>query len=489
MDLKLSRYMVVTDEVIDPINGREKRILFGARTGVICHVDVKHWERLLKGDFGSAPRHLIKKLTEAKVLVHSQEDELSRVLAENREAIAHYDRLVIGVHPSADCQLACDYCGQRHRPQKLSHENQDLFIQRVRSKLAAGRYHELKVCWTGGEPLLALNVIRNMSPKFRAIADNFDCAYISDIMTNGLLLTPEVASELSKKHGISCANVTLDGTAVYHDRRRCDKKGAPTFRRIFQNVTTLAQRDDLELELEIRCNVDHRNREAVFPLIHLLVDHRVHDRIERLYMAPVHPWVNDSDKISENPEEFALWEIGWLSEMKRLGFRNVDLIPQRVKSMCFALDPEAELVDAFGNLFNCSEVSYVPPFEKPPIPEWRSGPGSNIYSIGSLPKGEGPGKRNLLALFNDRIEQGEISCDHCEILPVCGGACPKRWNEGLVPCPPVKFNIDRRLILDYNEKGFGPGAPRAIDKGSLVALAKNRNFQRCLSTDKGGEMF
>jgi uncharacterized protein len=415
---------------------------------------------------------LIEHLKDSRIIVNSQKDELAAVLDENREAAANIDRLFVAIQPTADCQFACDYCGQAHRPYKLGEDDQGKLVQRLKDKLHSGRYSELKVGWFGGEPLLAMDIIRKLTPRLRAVAAAAGCAYQAEIVTNGLLLTPRTAGELCHELAVREIDVTLDGIDVFHDQRRVSKDGIPTFRRIFHNVVDLARRESLEeVDLRIRCNVDHHNRDGVSPLIQMLADYRIHERLQRFYLVPVHPWVNDNRSLPVSPETYASWEIPWLLQMQRLGFNNTNLIPPRLTIMCFAVEPEAENVDAYGDLFNCSEFSYVPDYEQSAAGPGMMGKPANRHAIGTLAKGEEPGKRDLLGKFYDHIERGELPCHTCEILPVCAGSCPKAWHIGLVPCPPLKFNISQRLALHYSLTKVNY---------SSVSRHKNQNFQNCL---------
>ena len=473
MYLKLSRYLVVTDPIPSHLDGRGRRLLLGTRTGAVIAVDLPCWDSLSDGNFGDLPLPLFGQLKDSRIIVNSQEDELAAVLGENREAAANTGRLFVAIQPTADCQFACEYCGQAHRHNQLGEDDQWKLVQRLQDKLHSGRYSELKVGWFGGEPLLAMDIIRELTPRLRAIAAAAGCTYQAEIVTNGLLLTPRTAGELCHEHAVREIDVTLDGIDIFHDQRRVGKDGFPTFRRIFNNVVVLARRADLEeVNLRIRCNVDHNNRDGVTPMIQRLADYRLHDRLQRLYMVPVHPWVNDHRGLPVSPETYATWEIPWLLQMKHLGFNNTDLIPPRLPIICFAVEPEAENVDAFGNLFNCSEFSYVPDYEQPAAAPGIMGKPSNLHAIGSLARGEEPGKRDLLGKFYDHIEQGKLPCHTCEILPVCGGACPKAWHIGLVPCPPLKFNISQRLALNYSLTKLNYPS---------IARCKNQNFQNCLS--------
>ena len=103
-----------------------------------------------------------------------------------------------------------------------------------------------------------------------------------------------------------------------------------------------------------------------------------------------------------------------------------------------AVSPNAELVDAYGNIFNCTEVSYVPSYGNP-----------NEYAIENLSGKKMPGTRERLGNFNHQVSQGNYSCSTCKMLPVCGGSCPKSWSENIEPCPSAKSNIEDRLILNY----------------------------------------
>jgi uncharacterized protein len=446
---KLSRYLIVTDKFFSPLERQEKRIIFATRTEAVKIVTAKQWEHIYAGDFDSLSHGLMEALKASKIIVSLDEDELVSILKENRQAIANSHRLAFGVLPSADCQLDCSYCGQAHKRKKLSSDNQKLFLKRVRNKLERHPYRELKVCWTGAEPLLALDVIRKMSPKFMALAREFECDYISDIMTNGLLFTPKIAAELSRECGITLAEVTLDGSKLYHDKRRCGKNGMPTFGKILKNVIAIARNEKSKMKIQIRCNVDHRNYEGVPALMRELADKAVFNRLNGFSIIPVHDRGSLTDRIFGKTEEIASREIKWLEQMKLSGLQNINLIPHRLKKACFAIDASSEVVDAFGNLFNCADV-ISQMYEKPVGSSSKNGTGRNIFSIGSLSGGKNPGNRVLLSGFNDRIGQGEVPCGTCRVLPLCGGACPRRWLECDAPCPTFKYNIEKRLMLEYS---------------------------------------
>src|SRR6185295_9024932 len=168
----------------------------------------------------------------------------------------------------------------------------------------------------------------------------------------------------------------------------------------------------------------------------LLADQGLQERIS-FYTAPVHSWGNEAHAMALSPDDFGQYEVGWFARMALRNF-EVQLLPGLRPIVCMALKPDAELVDAYGTLFNCTEVSYVPTYGNP-----------NLYAIGSLRARANSVKNNRLNQFNEEVLQGKYQCSECSMLPVCGGGCPKQWQEGHLPCPSAKFNMRERLALAY----------------------------------------
>jgi uncharacterized protein len=436
MDMKLSRYHVVTPRFVDEVDRQAKRIVFATRTAEMLLIDDGGWRLAEAGRFAELPDELRATLVELELLVPAGEDELKTVLDRNRLAAREDDVLPLVIQPTAFCQLGCGYCGQEHSARWLNARHQADLLARLTTKLAARPMRRLDVCWFGAEPLSGINVIRSLTPRLKALAASHGCEYSATMVTNGLALTEEVAAEIINEHEIRTLTISLDGTAEYHNARRHRKNGRPTFDTIFANVTALARREDLDATIVIRTNVDRRNCDGVLPLLRALADAGVQRRI-RYYVMPIHSWGNDAHLRSLTPDEFAAREIEWFCAMTEQGF-PLGIIPSLKPVVCLAVHPLGELVDANGTIFNCTEVSYVPTYGTP-----------NRFEVGHLSGREEPEKRLLLADFNDRVERAEYPCASCRMLPVCGGACPKSWLEGQSPCPSAKYNIEERLLLSY----------------------------------------
>lgn len=446
-------------------------------------IDVGMWSQIENGDFQWIPSAIIDELREIQIVVPRAERELASILEANERSVGKGEVLYVVVEPTAWCQLHCTYCGQLHSPVSLSPEHQDQLLRRIQDRLDGASYHGLRIGWFGGEPLCGVSIMRLLSARLKALAASRGCSFRADVVTNGLTLTPDVATELVTEMNVQRIEITLDGAGEYHDRRRRTKSGRGTFATILGNVLDLARRTDLRVSLSIRCNVDRNNHDGVSPLLHELADAGIATRISRFYATPVINWGNDAGDRGVSTEQFAKWEVAWLGEMYRLGFR-VNVLPTRCAPGCLALNPDAEVVDPFGVVFNCIEMPLVPvgsrnqSFVDMPLLVTNlrsSGPAilGDSRAMGSLAEGVDQRRASFRDFF-DRIGSGEYPCGECALFPMCGGACPKKWADGEIPCPAFKYNLSERLLLGYAIKNQIPPPPVSASTSSPLLPESER---------------
>lgn len=443
---KLSYYTILTE----PINESGHRILFSTRSGKTLVIPALCHEFLTTDRCDAIPAEVLTKLRRMQAVVPAAEDELAQVVRENQADIEaeQSQTLYEVIQPAAMCQLGCYYCGQQHSKDYLDPGMTDQILARIRQKAARGSFRKLYIGWFGAEPLMAIRQMRELTPRLKALAAEFGMSYGAKIVTNGLSLKENVFVELTRQMHVDSFEVTLDGVAAYHDRHRYTKEGGASFDLIFNNLSRILNRPDYSdfgCGISIRCNVDEDNIEGVTPLIHLLAEHGLQRKISYFYPIGIYAWGNDAHKKSLTKEAFARYEMGWIAEMLRLGFPYSRVVPGRVKKVCMAVSKSSEMYDAFGNVFNCTEVSYVPQYE------------GTDYVLGRVnDPALGFGKKRPLADWNDTLLTDRFPCHTCKMLPVCGGGCPKSWHEDMRACPTPKFNIKDRLLLTY-AMGKGPG--------------------------------
>lgn len=237
---------------------------------------------------------------------------------------------------------------------------------------------------------------------------------------------------------VESVEVTLDGIEEFHDTHRYTKENLPSFKLIFENLKTILNRPDfkdLKCRITIRCNVDEDNREGVYPLIDLLAKEGLDSKISYFYPIGIYSWGNDAHLNSLNKDDFAKRELDWYAYMLQYDFA-VGVLPARKKVVCMSVNPNSDVYDADGNIYNCTEIAYVPTYD------------NSDYISGNLANQDSY-KRNMITDWNDTLLAKKYPCSSCQLLPVCGGACPKSWHEDMRACPPFKFNIKEKLLFTY----------------------------------------
>jgi uncharacterized protein len=441
MQFKKSRYTIVTESIRSGKFAEPVRIVYSTRSARAIVVNEAVCNALDTDDYLPLDPGLLSQLLEIEAIVPAAENELQTVVARNKGAVADNTTLNYVIQPTAQCQLGCGYCGQAHSKKLLDTDDSDNLLKRVELRLNSRAYDLLHIGWFGSEPLMGWKNIQELTPRLQELAEKYGCGYSASIVTNGLSLKENIFLDLIHKYAVNTLEITLDGTAPFHDTRRHTKEGHSTFELIWKNLLAICTRPDFDalgVDITVRCNVDRRNVEGVSPLIELLATHGLQQKVN-FYTAPIHSWGNDAHLLSLTKEEYADKEIDWIMEMAKLNFRLSGLIPSLKEIVCISVTPDAEVVDAFGNVYNCTEIPYVPVYE------------GSAYVLDNLkqPMTDTPERRRAFADWYERIETEDNTCSNCRMLPVCGGMCPKSWEEGIPACPSNKINIEDKLILAY----------------------------------------
>lgn len=381
--------------------------------------------------------------------------EMFRIAREREDGSA-----AITILPTLACNFACSYCFEQHCGGPMSPEIQDALVEFVRTRVLR-HGASLSVEWFGGEPLLALPVIEHLTERLEsACREEGAGTPRGSMVTNGYLLTPQNVSRLLAAH-ISSAQVTLDGPAEVHDRRRPLSGGGGSFRRIIENLKQLPE----SFHVCVRINVNGGNRGHILELLKLLFAEGVIPRATA-YVSRVESF-GEKCQSSEGglltAEDFAAYRRDLAEECSRAGIPRMWNDHPRVLALgvcvvdqrkSFVVEPDGRLLKCWAEAGNqCGEA----------VAHLRCRESWDRIATSSLER-------------RNPFDDGE--CCACGILPICMGGCPRLREDtrrrGDKRCPPLRYSLAEAVRAFY----FSLHPEEAAVAGSQVASADQAQGRR-----------
>ncbi|MBK7759969.1 MAG: SPASM domain-containing protein [Deltaproteobacteria bacterium] len=377
------------------------------------------------------------KLFAAGFLVEADLDEVSAVQTAWQLTRGLRARPKLTIAPTIDCNFGCAYCFETHKRGAMTERTQAALLRFIDSVMLSDLTDRaLSVSWFGGEPLLAMPVIRALSAEFAArTQDGRLSALDANIITNGFLLDAAAAKEL-RSLGVSAAQVTLDGAREVHDQRRHLKvRGGATFDRITQNLLGVVE----HLDVNIRVNTDRTNASSIIALCEELEAMGLIQRV-RVNIAPVDPF-REGEQGSENllsPEEFADLELMLRVTGQARGWPISGSAPSpSITGVCQVDHSNAFVVAPSGELMKC----------------WAE-LGNNPHVVAHL-HDEGSWTRIQPTALTERDPFDDDECVKCQVLPLCMGSCPLLRHghraTGSKRCPSWKHHAARIAVERFGD--------------------------------------
>ena len=425
IDYKLSKYNF-TFPYPKKTNGKEQTVMYNTLTGAIALIEADKYEQYRQFAENGTPvsnEDLLKDLKLGGYVVDGDFDELSALKYKLQASRFGTTNLGLTIAPTSDCNFRCIYCYEKDsiKPVTMSEQTQDELIAFIKRYVPTIK--GFRVSWYGGEPLLAIDIIEKLSDTFLKLCEEHKIQYSASMVTNGYLLTPE---KVEKLHGLKVEDiqVTLDGAAEDHDRRRFLKGGLPTFDKIIENLCV--SKDNLPKQVSIRINADRHNVDRVDNVVRILREKGLEGKVFP-YLAMVE---NHNDAYNDNSclhtNEFSQCEFDFIT---RNGLDIVDRTPRQIGNYCGADRCGSLVVNADGRLYKCwNEI------------------GIEACSVGTLKDGIRQSPRFFDYMLYDSTE--DPKCRDCRFLPVCMGGCPNKRLQNLSSrCTQMKEGLERFMSV------------------------------------------
>jgi len=394
--IKWSRY-----NIVEELSETESLIYntFSNSLVKISDIEKNYVTEIINGSFLNVPKTFIDELESMFFLCKDDELLFQKVKLSRLKNRFRNDNVNITIVPTLSCNFACSYCFEKGNniKHRMSEKTQDALVNYI-SLLPSST--KVNITWYGGEPLLAFDIIKNISNKIFNTETRISHALM---VTNGYLLSAEVITGL-KKLNIKNIQVTLDGCKESHNLRRVHKTDSDSFSKIIDNLRSIPQLYP-ELKVNIRVNLDRDNKNEFIKLNEYLKNEIKH---EHLYIYPAFVIDYSSCQATTcgllNRKDQALFAIENMDNFyfEKLYYPSTKTGGCMARSLnSFVIGPDGELYKCwcdvgkeekvFGNIFN----------------------GVTNYDI-----------YTKYLISEDELDDSK--CKDCTFFPICSGGCVHR---------------------------------------------------------------
>jgi uncharacterized protein len=391
--MQLSQYLKVFPWEED----HDLLLLYSTKQASKILISKKTFCQAEKGIFSPEDESL---LTELGMIVSDRGEEQKAMLGVVDEINSRNKTLNVTLILNLDCNFACRYCfeGDVKGKHYLSDDTADHLIGFI-SERFAGTKEKLLIDFYGGEPLLSIGRIKELSVTLKSLAEARGGSYGFTLVTNGSLFRRHAAEELAAL-GLETVKITLDGPAHIHNTNRPFKSGKGSFDAIIRNI-----KETWNLtRLQVGGNYEIDNyKDFVLLLDYLLAEDITPEKISVIKFDPV----------SKYPERYASDYTGgcmsldepWLisaSAMLREEIlkRGYYTLGQRL-SACIVESPDSYVVNFDGAIYKC------PGFV-----------GKEGFAVGDIRNG----LKKQISPYKPGMWKNE-ECITCVYLPLCFGGC------------------------------------------------------------------
>ncbi|OFW35475.1 MAG: hypothetical protein A3F70_16420 [Acidobacteria bacterium RIFCSPLOWO2_12_FULL_67_14] len=394
--------------------------------------------RIARGDsaFNQEELGTIETLVENGFVVGSREDEsaaLSKYFQDLREDT---EQLRVTVLTTLQCNFACDYCFQGDHgdhnkfAEKMSLETARDVVGWIEKRLDEIRPEKFVLTLFGGEPLLNLPVAYYLAEQCHALCTARGVEPGISLITNGLLLAPEVVNRLVPR-GLYGVKITLDGDRDTHNRMRPLRGRQGTFDRIIENVRQVAHL----VPITIGGNFDESSVDSYPALLDFLREQEFADKIARVNFKPIIKSFAEAAPKGVIP----LTAVG--SSGKPLNGTCMTtagagaLKGSSVCDSCHFADEKMAFLrsETRKRGFPTPDGVHMGPCEIHRRHAYTLGPDGSIYacpgftgakteSVGHIDGHEESWQEAAAERF-DRLSPRKDECGDCSFIPVCGGGC------------------------------------------------------------------
>lgn len=414
-------------------------LAYNATTGALGLITAENFatyrrlaEKLSNGgprELDAQEQELATQLQYGGFLVDASLPELDWLKLRYRKVRFDTSALGLVIAPTMACNMACPYCFEDNKRGRMSPRVVESLLGFVEKQ--APDLKEVQTTWYGGEPLLAFDIIEDITESMLDLAEEYDFKYqCSGVISNGYLLDKKITDRLAEMK-VGQVQITIDGPGRIHDQKRPLKNGRGSYENIMSNLQYAAGK----LPIVIRINIDKSfTPEIVGELLDELDAAGLRNKAA-VYFGQLEPATKVCSNISESCFEtkaYSQAEIGYYKLLLDHGY-YIQKLPQPIVTFCFAQLANSFLIDPEGEMYRCFNYA-----------------GDKSHSMGNVAEKANYRHPEFHHLFSfDPFEHN--ACRSCDIMPICMGSCPSRRMDREVSddeiCDSWKYNLEPMLEL------------------------------------------
>jgi len=346
--------------------------------------------------------------------------------------------LRVTVLTTLQCNFACDYCFQGDHGEynktaaKMTMATAARVAEWCDNRMDSTRAERFVITFFGGEPLLNLPVMYYLAERLWRSTRERGLEMMINVITNGLLLTPEVVDRL-EPFGLNGFKITLDGDRDTHNRMRPLRGGQGTFDRIVANMRRIAGR----CRLSIGGNFDESSAASYPALLEFLSSQEFAPHIGRVAFKPVirEASVKAATTAKGSPKFIGLSPVGAGASLNGTCMTSAGSgASSGACDTCHFADDQMSFLreETKRHGFATSDGVHMGPCEIHRKHAYTIGPDGDLYacpgftgerslSTGHI-DGTSDARRSAAARKFDQLAAWK-ACDDCAFIPVCAGGC------------------------------------------------------------------
>lgn len=345
------------------------------------------------------------------------------------------DALYLYIYPTFDCNFNCPYCFQGYKKSKGKSDITQPLLNWIKKSLK--NKSSLSISWNGGEPILGLKKIEEITEEIKKYCKINNINYKASMLTNGYLMNDIFIKKIETLN-ITNLIITIDGYEKYHDKTRSLKNGKPTFDKIIKNIESYIKLEPKNCKLKLRFNCTDDNFQSIFTFLDSFSDN-FKARIENIVFQCVMPYNPDNNtdysiQMRSNKEE-NLNRLYKYAIEKKWNVVDKTSIPFL---HCLSDNVNTFSIDIHGNIHLCDHyTTTLKPF-------------ATIFD-----ENTDLSKLNELAKWYSFKPFENSECKDCILLPQCGGGCRFKRSQGITTCiNPNLQNLDSYVISKIIKSGY-----------------------------------